>query len=521
MRGGGDECLPNDWQIRPFEELNQFSSSTVDPSAQPDQTFELYSVPSFPTGKPEQVLGSAIGSTKQTVAPGDVLISKINPRINRVWTVGAKTDMPQIASSEWIGFRSEAVQAAYANYYFQSPAFRDLLCSEVAGVGGSLTRAQPKRVAAYPVSVAPIAEQTRIANQLDTLLARIQACQDRLDAIPALLKRFRQAVLGAAVIGDLLDGPPHTSFLAVPLGSVLAEPLRNGKSVRDGDGLPVLRLTSLKAASIKLTETKTGDWAGISDIKRFLIRNGDFLVSRGNGSKELVGRGGLVVGCSDDIAFPDTMIRMRPDKTRLLPDYLKYAWSSLLVRKQIERTAKTTAGIWKVAQPDLERVLLPLPGLKEQAEIVRRVEALFKFVDRIEAHHAAASAKAQRLRPLTLTKAFRGELLPQNPNDEPASALLTNLRAARTEAAADPSRKRPKTPDKRLTKTNADKDSIRAAILKLNTDRFSFDELAAQIAGDYESLKRALFELLEGPNPAVRQVFDEKAKAMLFVRVKP
>ncbi|KQP13689.1 hypothetical protein ASF43_17490 [Pseudorhodoferax sp. Leaf267] len=86
--------------------------------------------------------------------------------------------------------------------------------------------------------------------------------------------------------------------------------------------MPVLRLTSLKSSGIDLKETKAGDWSNVSDIKRFLIQDGDYLVSRGNGSKELVGRGGLVSKCSDEIAFPDTMIRVRPDPAELLPDYL-------------------------------------------------------------------------------------------------------------------------------------------------------------------------------------------------------
>lgn len=195
--------LPDSWLSLPLGDVNQFSSSTVDPSARPDEVFELYSVPSFPTREPEHLPGGAIGSTKQTVTPGDVLISKINPRINRVWTVGLRAAEAQIASSEWIGFRSDVVQPAFANYYFKSPDFRELLCSEVAGVGGSLTRAQPKRVAGYPIPIAPAAEQTRIANQLDTLLARVQACNDRFNAIPALLKRFRQDVLHAATSGEL------------------------------------------------------------------------------------------------------------------------------------------------------------------------------------------------------------------------------------------------------------------------------------------------------------------------------
>ena len=175
--------LPESWTSATFGEINSFESKTVDPALRPNEAFELYSVPSYPSNRPELLAGRHIGSTKQTVQPNDVLVCKINPRINRVWVVGPKREHNQIASSEWIGFRSNLVRPAFAKHYFSSPTFRDLLCSEVTGVGGSLTRAQPKRVAGYAVPLAPLNEQTRIADQLDTLVARIQACNDRLDAI--------------------------------------------------------------------------------------------------------------------------------------------------------------------------------------------------------------------------------------------------------------------------------------------------------------------------------------------------
>ena len=142
--------LPESWTISTVGELNKFDSNTVDPATRPDEVFELYSVPSFPSNRPERVSGSHIGSTKQTVEPSDVLVCKINPRINRVWVVGPKREHDQIASSEWIGFRSDALRPKFAKHFFSSPRFRELLCSEVAGVGGSLTRAQPKKVATYP-----------------------------------------------------------------------------------------------------------------------------------------------------------------------------------------------------------------------------------------------------------------------------------------------------------------------------------------------------------------------------------
>jgi type I restriction enzyme S subunit len=77
---------------------------------------------------------------------------------------------------------------------------------------------------------------------------------------------------------------------------------------------------------------------------------------------------------------------------------------------------------------------LPLPSLAEQHEIIRRVESLFAFADRLEARCAAARKQAGQLTPALLAKAFRGELVPQDPADEPAAELLRRLAASRAEA---------------------------------------------------------------------------------------
>ena len=78
----------------------------------------------------------------------------------------------------------------------------------------------------------------------------------------------------------------------------------------------------------------------------------------------------------------------------------------------------------------LRRIGVPLPSPQEQAEIVRRVGTLFAFADRLEARLKAAQTATERLTPALLAKAFRGELVPQDPNDEPASELLRRLQAA-------------------------------------------------------------------------------------------
>jgi type I restriction enzyme S subunit len=363
----------------------------------------------------------ALSESASTVVPADTLIVSSRMSLGKI----ARPKVPVAINQDLKAlFLHEGIDKTYVEYAWRA----NESTIKARGTGTTVKGIRLEDIRGLEVAVAPSREQTRIADQLDTLLARIQACNDRLDAIPALLKRFRQAVLSAATSSELIDDE-LSAIPVVALRAVLAEPMRNGKSVRDGNGLPVLRLTSLKQSAIDLGATKTGDWTEVANVQRFLIQNGDYLVSRGNGSKELVGRGGLVAGCEGDIAFPDTMIRIRPDKSRLLTDYLGLVWAAPIVRRQIESAAKTTAGIWKVSQPDLESVEFPLPSIETQAEIVRRVHMLSELADRIEARYVEALTHAQRLAPLTLAKAFRGELVPQDSDDEPASILLTRIGA--------------------------------------------------------------------------------------------
>ena len=164
-----------------ISDINSYSPRNINPSQSPDEKFELYSVPVFSTGEPEYITGKEIGSTKQTVSEDDILLCKINPHLNRVWVVGNNKNNTKIASSEWIIIRSNNLYAPYVKYYFSSSSFRKLLCSQVSGVGGSLTRAQPAIVKQYLVPIPPIEEQKRIVFKIEELFDYLNLIQISLD----------------------------------------------------------------------------------------------------------------------------------------------------------------------------------------------------------------------------------------------------------------------------------------------------------------------------------------------------
>ena len=294
-------------------------------------------------------------------------------------------------------------------------------------------------IAETAIPIAPAAEQTRIANQLDTLLTRIQSCNERFDAIPALLKRFRQTVCAATTTGPW---EPST------IGAISAD-LRYGTSKKCDyapAGTGVLRIPNIaEQGRIDATDLKRAEFDA-NELQKLALVEGDLLVIRSNGSVELVGKTGLVTANESGLLFAGYLMRLRVDRAKVIPAYVQIFLSAPLQRQYIERTAKSTSGVNNLNAEELRSLPLLLPPLSEQIELVRRARALFALADRIEAHARSARTQAQRLSPLVLAKAFRGELVVQDLQDEPASVLLERIAMTKpAEATASRGRTRTKT----------------------------------------------------------------------------
>ncbi|WAK03199.1 restriction endonuclease subunit S [Methylobacter sp. YRD-M1] len=423
--------LPQGWIEATINEINLHKSQNITPSDFPEEEFELFSVPIFPTGKPENILGKDIGSSKQVVSPGDVLLCKINPRINRVWTVGEKANLRQIASSEWINIRNPLICANYLKYAFSKKDFRELLCSEVAGVGGSLTRAQPKKVEKYTVPIAPLNEQIRIADKLDSMLAKVDAAQARLERIPTLLKRFRQAVLAAATSGELtevwrkqFDRTDEWNLVSLADIGELGRGKSKHRPRNDpqlyGGPYPFIQTGAVAQSGGLITfHSQTYSEFGLSQSK-------------------LWPAGTLCITIAANIAdtailtypacFPDSVVGFVADPSKCMPQFVK--WSIDVISDHLESFAPATAQK-NINLAVLNDVRFRCPELEEQTEIVRRVESLFTLADTVEKQYLETKKRIDRLTQSLLAKAFRGELVPQDPNDEPAAELLKRIQAER------------------------------------------------------------------------------------------
>ena len=431
------DSIPDSWLEIPVAEINDHKSANIKPSDFPEEVFELYSVPTFPTGKPEFICGSEIGSSKQMVEPGDVLLCKINPRINRVWWVPKKKEHRQIASSEWIVIRQPKLEPLFLVNYFSEYKFRDLLCSEVSGVGGSLTRAQPKKVATYPVRIAPLNEQTRIANKLDELLAQVDTIKARVDAIPAILKRFRQSVLAAAVSGKLTeewrDAEGLPPIEQVDLGSLISYGPQNGLYKGKnfyGEGTRIVRIDGFYDGELVPWENMKRLQLEDEEFERWKLNVSDVLVNRVN-SIEYLGKSAFVRDLPEPAVFESNIMRIQLDEVKACPQYIVLFLSSAIGLSRLRENAKRAVNQASINQQDVKNCVVEFPHIEEQKQIVQRVEQLCAFADQIEQRVKEAQARIDNLSQSILAKAFRGELVPQDPNDEPASELLERIRQER------------------------------------------------------------------------------------------
>lgn len=434
MNINGSE-LPSGWTSA---SLGDLCGTSEQRSPEPDSQFFYIDIGSIDRSTKtisatQHILGrDAPSRARKVVRKGDVLVSMTRPNLNSVAIVPAELD-GQFASTGLEVLRPEnGIDSRWIWYAVRTNEFVEAMSNLVQGALYPAIR--PRDVRRFVIPVPPASEQKRIADKLDSLLSKAQKSADYLKNLPDLLAKFRESVLEQATSSLSVDGIIATSP-AVTMASILSEPMRNGRSVRDGDGLPVLRLSAITSSGINYGECKTGDWSEVNDIDRFLIKNGDFLISRGNGSKNLVGRGALVEGCSQDLAFPDTMIRIRADRSLIDPEYLKIIWDSQLIRRQVEKFAKTTTGIWKVSQSDLEAITVPLPSLSEQATIVLKVASYLSASAQVEAKRTAAEKLVSRMVPMTIARAFRGELVNQDPSEASATILLSKINSARIDSA--------------------------------------------------------------------------------------
>ena len=460
---------PPGWTKTTLGEVREKYSGSVNPEKAPDQTFEHYSVPSFDEGKPVLEPGNEIGSSKKQVEEGMVLLCKINPRINRVWTVENHSEHPKIASTEWIRFpRQEGIFPPYLCYYMRQHAFRNYLAGNVSGVGGSLMRAKKAVVDKYPLLLPPLPEQRRIVAKIEELSSALDAGVADLKKTQKQLQRYRQSVLQAAVEGRLTKDWRKEHPGAEPANKLLErileerqaqwekdyrtkyeakgkEPPSGWKSrykppedpdTSDLEELPEGWIwTSLgQAFDVHVGSTPrrsrdeywNGDilWANSSEVnKRQIETTEETITEEGleNSSTDvhpagtlllgMIGQGptrGMVAKLNVAAAHSQNSAAIRVSMSEVPPMYVYYYLeSSYQALRQLGSGNNQKA----LNKGITESIPIPLPPVGEQRQIVNEVERLLSVAEEATQIVEREIKRAERLRQSILKQAFSGQLV--------------------------------------------------------------------------------------------------------------
>jgi len=329
--------------------------------------------------------------------------------------------------------------AHWLRHYFSTRAYRDYV--EEVALGININNLRGKDLEAVSIPLPPLPQQQRIVEKLDALTARTARARADLDRIPALAARYKQSVLAKAFSGELTANWPSSETTAKATWNsttvgALAWDVRYGTAAKctySPSDTPVLRIPNIAQGLIDTTELKHAVFSA-KDIEKLSLETGDLLVIRSNGSLGLVGRTAVVTSEVAGFLFAGYLIRIRLDLTKANPEFLHLAFQEPNTRVLIESFAKSTSGVNNINSEQLKGLSVPLPPLEEQDEIVRQVRKAFHQIDRMVTEATTSRRLLDRLEPAILAKAFRGDLLPQDPSDEPASVLLDRIRAERANA---------------------------------------------------------------------------------------
>lgn len=390
------------------------------------------------------------------------------------------------------------ISPQFVYYFVSSRAFRHVAEHNMSGAVGQ-RRVTTPYLSACKVPVPPAAEQHRIVAKIEELFSELDQGVASLKTAREQLKVYRQSLLKHAFEGKLTAAwraahrdqletaaalqqriarerqaryeqqladwqaagkqgpkpkppkplPPLTTeeLAELPelpagwgwmkLGALIDEPAYGTSKKCDYEtaGVGVLRIPNVVSGKVDATDLKFAQFS-LEEIAAYQLAAGDLLMIRSNGSVSIVGKCALVYKMDTAYLYAGYLIRLRPLQSLALPAYLTRLLSSHELRKQIEHKAKSTSGVNNINSGEIQSLVVPVCGLTEQELILEELESKLSEADQLDQTLATALQQADALRQSILKKAFCGQLVPQDENDEPAAALLERIRANREAAPA-------------------------------------------------------------------------------------
>ena len=339
------------------------------------------------------------------------------------------------------GFKSivpgPAVSSDYLYWALQhlTPVIRRM------GSGTTFTEVSKRVVVAVPLPLPPLAEQRRIVEAIETAMSVLDAGVAYLLAARDRIAALRRSAVARAVHGSLLQGRTEIDW-PIKMVRELCVSLDYGTSAKSRrheqpSDVPVLRMGNIQDGRVDTSDLKflPGDHP---DVTRKRLQPGDVLFNRTN-SSELVGKTAVFTGDPEVAAFASYLIRVKVSDD-VLPSWLALCINSPLGRQYIEEVRTQQVGQANVNGTKLKAMSIPLPSIDDQRAILDAVDRFAAMALHLDHDIERERDRASSLRRSILSTAFSGQLVSQDPNDEPASAILERIAAER--AATEPSAQR-------------------------------------------------------------------------------
>lgn len=293
------------------------------------------------------------------------------------------------------------------------------------------------------IPLPPLAEQNRIVAKLDAVMQKVESNKQRLEKIPKLLKRFRQSVLAAAVSGKLTEEWREKNNLKGWLyerAEDVCDLITKGTTPKEGGltkkgEIPFLKVYNIVDQKIDFNYKPQYVSNEIHNnfLKRSRVYPGDVLM---NIVGPPLGKVAIVPDSFEEWNINQAIAIFRAKKN-IIPGFIYVILCEGTPITEIEKEYRGTAGQSNISLEQCRNFILPIPEVEEQKEIVRRVEQLLAFADKLEARYTKAKAMLDKLPQGILAKAFRGELVEQDPEHEPASVLLERIKDEKAKLKAE------------------------------------------------------------------------------------
>ncbi|MFG1294437.1 restriction endonuclease subunit S [Xanthobacter variabilis] len=432
--------LPKGWVEATLGEIGEWSSGGTPSRSRPD--YYDGDIPWVKTGDledrilldtPEKLTQAGLkNSSAKLFPPGTLLIAMYGATIGKTALLGVPAATNQACAAFLpSGISKNLIPFLWKFVFGKKTEFIS------AGQGGAQPNISQALIKRFPIDIPPLAEQKRIVAKLDALNAKSARARTELARIETLVSRYKQAVLSNAFSGEL--GRKELSEIVVRIKA--GKNLRCEERPPHSDEKGVVKVSAVTWGEFRPDQSKTlpSDFDPEEDTR---IKSGDFLFSRAN-TIDLVGAVVIVADTPDNLYLSDKILRLEfrePVDTWLL----WYLRSPMGREALMNISSGNQLSMRNIGQRGLLSLSIPYADFELRDEIVRRIEAAFARIDRLAAQAKRALELVGKLDEAILAKAFRGELVPQDENDEPADRLLARIRAERQAAPKAKRGRRPK-----------------------------------------------------------------------------